>query len=289
MMKSNEIEMKQGYLLSMDTSTSNMTIALLSGGQVVQEHETEAVRNHSVQLLPNIKSMLTSEGIKPKDLAAIAIGQGPGSYTGVRIGVTAGKTLAWSLGIPLIGISSLEAMAHSGYRQVIQSQNTGNLTINVESGTVKDKVRYIIPLMDARRSQAFTGIYECREDQTWNCLKQDGIRVISAWLEELSVMLNHNSTSANGAGLPDEIIFVGETELFTDAIKSFADEWSDRMGSGAVYSSSSHIKAADVGYLANKLWNEDTFKSDDFYDFVPNYTRLAEAEANLLKAAQERE
>jgi tRNA threonylcarbamoyladenosine biosynthesis protein TsaB len=260
------------YLLGIDTSTSNMTIALLKNGEVVQEHDTEAVRNHSVQLLPNIQTLLKSAGIKPKDLSAIAVGQGPGSYTGVRIGVTAGKTFAWSLGIPLIGVSSLEAMAHSGINQF-----AGKAANDVEADI--QPIRYIIPLMDARRNQVFTAIYEVREGGVWSCLKQDGIRLMSTWLEELADLLKDLVSE----GLPKEIIFVGETEQFAEQINRFAEQ----QNRPQVIRFESSIKAAEVGLLANKQWSDPVFQADNSYDFVPNYTRLAEAEANLLKARQD--
>lgn len=261
------------YLLGMDTSTSNMTIALLKNGEVVQEHDTEAVRNHSVQLLPNIQTLLKSAGIKSKDLSAIAVGQGPGSYTGVRIGVTAGKTFAWSLGIPLIGVSSLEAMAHSGIKQF-----AGDVEADIHP-----KIRYIIPLMDARRIQVFTAVYEMREGGIWSCLKQDGIRLMSTWLEELADLLKDRFNAGGTEGLPEEIIFVGETEQFAEQINRFAEQ-QNRL---QVIRFESSIKAAEVGLLANEQWSDPAFQADNSYDFVPNYTRLAEAEANLLKARQD--
>ncbi|WP_099221556.1 tRNA (adenosine(37)-N6)-threonylcarbamoyltransferase complex dimerization subunit type 1 TsaB [Listeria costaricensis] len=125
-------------ILGIDTSTDTMSIALYQEGTILGEYTTNLKKNHSVRLLPAIQTLLEECGATPRDLTKIAVSEGPGSYTGLRIGVTAAKTLAWDLDIPLVGISSLEVLAASG--------------------------RYfngkIVPLMDARRGNVYAGVYE---------------------------------------------------------------------------------------------------------------------------------
>ncbi|WP_165921185.1 tRNA (adenosine(37)-N6)-threonylcarbamoyltransferase complex dimerization subunit type 1 TsaB [Paenibacillus albiflavus] len=280
-MEANNETIKPEYILGIDTSTSNMTIALLKNGKVVQEHDTEAVRNHSVQLLPNIQSLLKDAEIKPKDLSLLAVGQGPGSYTGVRIGVTTAKTFAWSLGVPLIGVSSLHAMARSGLRQYAEVNRC-----DIKAGK---QARYLIPLMDARRNQVFTAVYRHGnvdgEGAGWDCLKQDGIRLMPKLLEEVAELLAGQSSQKDAMEQPLEVIFVGETELFAEQINRFEEEFGNAKFKVAIFPSS--IRGAEIGYLANERWHESDAKTDDVFDFVPNYARLTEAEANLLKAKQE--
>ena len=103
-----------GCCLAIDTSTSAMTVAILENGHLLGEISSHAERNHSLGLLPHIQDLLSRLGMKPRDLGSVAAGQGPGSYTGVRIAVSVAKTFAWSLGLDLIGMSSLEAMAIGG-------------------------------------------------------------------------------------------------------------------------------------------------------------------------------
>ncbi|WP_457826661.1 tRNA (adenosine(37)-N6)-threonylcarbamoyltransferase complex dimerization subunit type 1 TsaB, partial [Staphylococcus aureus] len=67
--------------------------------------------NHSIQLMPTVKMLLEEANLTPKQLDAIIVAKGPGSYTGLRIGVTTAKTLAYTLNIPLYGVSSLQALA----------------------------------------------------------------------------------------------------------------------------------------------------------------------------------
>ena len=82
--------------------------------------------------------------MKPADLDKIVVAKGPGSYTGVRIGVTIAKTFAWTLNIPLVGISSLEALA---------------------AGVGRHFDGFISPLFDARRGQIYTGLYQFKNGQ----------------------------------------------------------------------------------------------------------------------------
>lgn len=101
-------------ILGIDTATDTMSVALSNEGQIMGEITTNLKKNHSVRLLPAISELLTECGVTVRDLTKIAVAKGPGSYTGLRIGVTAAKTLAWDLGIPIVGVSSLEVLAKSG-------------------------------------------------------------------------------------------------------------------------------------------------------------------------------
>lgn len=101
-------------ILGMDTSSDTMTIALFNEGVVIGEYTTNLRKNHSVRLLPAIAVLMEECGVKPTDLEKIAVAKGPGSYTGLRIGVTVAKTMAWDAGIPIVGISSLALLAENG-------------------------------------------------------------------------------------------------------------------------------------------------------------------------------
>ncbi|MEW9702099.1 tRNA (adenosine(37)-N6)-threonylcarbamoyltransferase complex dimerization subunit type 1 TsaB [Paenibacillus sp. SI8] len=255
-------------ILAIDTSTSSMTVAVLDDGKMIGELNSFAEKNHSIGLLPDIQKLLASLDLKPKDLNAVAVGQGPGSYTGVRIGVSVAKTLAWSLGLALIGVSSLEAMALGG-----NSKDT------LESGGDISAARWIVPLMDARRTQAFTGAYEAKGD-AWRTVMPDGIRVMAPWTEQLlglakRVELRQEATGITELEEPKEILFVGETEGFSDQIGRFQEEWN-----GKVRSLSYRIEGQYIGRLAypRLLQGEQA----DVHNFVPNYAQLPEAEVNYL-------
>lgn len=124
-------------LLAFDTSSQDLSVALTEDDNLLGKIDLNIKKNHSISLMPAIDFLMTNAGLQPEDLDRIAVAQGPGSYTGLRIAVTTAKTLASTLNIDLVGVSSLAAIA-----------------ANVE---VAGKV---VPLIDARRQNVYAGIYE---------------------------------------------------------------------------------------------------------------------------------
>ncbi|RGR84954.1 tRNA (adenosine(37)-N6)-threonylcarbamoyltransferase complex dimerization subunit type 1 TsaB [Heyndrickxia coagulans] len=124
-------------VLAIDTSNEVLGVSLADDHVVLAEYMTNLKKNHSVRVMPAVQEVMVACGIKPAELDKIVVAKGPGSYTGIRIGVTIAKTMAWSLQIPLAGVSSLKLLAASG---------------RYFDG-------YISPLFDARRGRIYTGLY----------------------------------------------------------------------------------------------------------------------------------
>ncbi|MFS8580969.1 MAG: tRNA (adenosine(37)-N6)-threonylcarbamoyltransferase complex dimerization subunit type 1 TsaB, partial [Novibacillus thermophilus] len=122
-------------ILAIDTSTLVMGVSLLEDDRVLGEVTTNLRKDHSVRLMPTVARLMEELRLSLSELDLIAVASGPGSYTGVRIGVTTAKTMAWSRNLPLIGISSLAVLAMNGLR-------------------FDGK---IAPLFDARRDRVYTG------------------------------------------------------------------------------------------------------------------------------------
>jgi tRNA threonylcarbamoyladenosine biosynthesis protein TsaB len=135
--------------LAIDTSNLVMGVAVISDNKIVGEYTTNLKKNHSIRLMPAIQELLEEVEIAPQELDRIIVAKGPGSYTGVRIGVTVAKTLAWTLNKELVGVSSLEVLAQSG---------------RYFNG-------YVVPIFDARRTQVFTGVY--KSDGQFSLLQED--------------------------------------------------------------------------------------------------------------------
>ncbi|HEY4552434.1 MAG TPA: tRNA (adenosine(37)-N6)-threonylcarbamoyltransferase complex dimerization subunit type 1 TsaB [Bacillaceae bacterium] len=149
-------------ILAIDTSNDVLGIALLSKDQVIGEYITNLKKNHSVRVMPAIEQLMKDCGIEPSALTKIVVAKGPGSYTGVRIGVTIAKTMAWSLGIPLSGVSSL--------------------AVSAATGRYFDG--YISPFFDARRGLVYTGLYRFVDGELQN-VKQDTNMLAKEWAEQL--------------------------------------------------------------------------------------------------------
>ena len=134
--------MKDQLILLLETATTTCSVALAHNGSIhcVEEHGDSFVHGEKLALF--IQHVLSEARINPSDLAAISISSGPGSYTGLRIGVSTAKGLCYALDIPLIGIDTIEAMA-SGFTESVNISNSSLL----------------IPMLDARRMEVYTGIY----------------------------------------------------------------------------------------------------------------------------------
>lgn len=279
-----------GTLLAIDTSTSSMSVALTRGGELLGELTSKAERNHSIHLIPLIQQLLTSAGMRPRDLDALAVGVGPGSYTGVRIGVTVAKTFAWTHGMALLGVSSLEALALGGVEAFWTEagrtrgsdpdkaagtealESTGAEGSGVTFGTAGSSEKiWIVPMLEARRGQAYTGLYQATP-QGWSCLTADAIRLMSVWSEEL---LESALNAKEGEGAPDRILFIGETGLHVAVLQQFFEKWP-----GASAMVDHEIHASHIAAIGRRHWQEG--RTVQAHALVPNYTQLTEAENNLL-------
>ncbi|RXX21557.1 tRNA (adenosine(37)-N6)-threonylcarbamoyltransferase complex dimerization subunit type 1 TsaB [Streptococcus oralis] len=123
-------------VLAFDTSSKALSLAILEDKQVLAETTINIKKNHSITLMPAIDFLMGSLDWTPKDLDRIVVAEGPGSYTGLRIAVATAKTLAHTLNIELVGMSSLLAL--------VPRQQEG----------------LFVPLMDARRNNVYAGFYE---------------------------------------------------------------------------------------------------------------------------------
>ncbi|RKJ92259.1 tRNA (adenosine(37)-N6)-threonylcarbamoyltransferase complex dimerization subunit type 1 TsaB [Aeromonas veronii] len=126
-------------ILAVDTATEACSAALLVGDKLFSRWE-EAPRDHTRKILPMVQAVLEDAGISLSDLDAIAFGRGPGSFTGVRIGISVAQGLAFGAGVPLIGISTLAAMAQGAYRL--------------------DGAQQVLTAIDARMNEVYFGRYE---------------------------------------------------------------------------------------------------------------------------------
>ncbi|HEX9151502.1 MAG TPA: tRNA (adenosine(37)-N6)-threonylcarbamoyltransferase complex dimerization subunit type 1 TsaB [Flavobacterium sp.] len=127
------------YILNIETATKNCSVALAKEGKMILCKEiAEEGYSHAERLHVFIEEIIQEAGITFKDLAAVAVSQGPGSYTGLRIGVSAAKGLCYALGVPLIAVDTLKILASQ---------------VTVAKGL-------IIPMIDARRMEVYSAIFD---------------------------------------------------------------------------------------------------------------------------------
>ena len=100
-------------LLALDTTTPRAALAVVSAAGLVRAASPDPSARHGRTLVPALRELLDAAGMAPADLDGLVVGLGPGSYTGLRVGLTAAKTLAYALGKPLVGLDSLEVVARN--------------------------------------------------------------------------------------------------------------------------------------------------------------------------------
>ena len=128
--------------LYLDTTSSFLYTAIIKDDSIVAEIKEQLGNNLSEYTLPRIEEMLTVKNVSVDEINKIIVVNGPGSFTGIRIGLTIAKTLAWAKNIPIIPISSLEAMALS----------------------YDGDYDYVVPAIDARRNYLYASIYDTKNN-----------------------------------------------------------------------------------------------------------------------------
>lgn len=102
-----------GPILALDTATDEASVVVCSRSKLLAEQRWTSVRRQTVELAPRVRLALDSAGVDPADLAGIAVAIGPGSYTGLRVGLAFAKGLSLVTGTPIVGIPTLDGLAHS--------------------------------------------------------------------------------------------------------------------------------------------------------------------------------
>jgi len=144
-------------VLSLDTATRRGSIALARSGQILQEEALEERSGHARDLLPGIDRLLRGQGLVPAELAGVGVTLGPGSFTGVRVGMATAKGLAYSLDVGVAGLSTLEALA----RAALQAQPVSPLAV--------------CAVLDAGRGEVYAAIFRVErgepirstQDRSW--------------------------------------------------------------------------------------------------------------------------
>lgn len=302
----NEYENKRPSqrLLAFDTATSSLAVAVMEGGRVLAERNIHAERNHSAYLVTAIGDCLEAAGLAKRDLNGIAVGIGPGSYTGIRIAVTTAKTLAWSLRLPVYGVSSLAALALGGWasasgqdaaalgelaarrgspaglsRPAPAAAGSGGAEAAAASAAAEGRRaaaggHWIAPLVDARRGQAYSALFGVPAPGGWpERLEPDAIRLMDGWAGELMRQLEQLPPDER----PARLWFVGETEKHEAAIAPLIAAFGE-----LVQLVPYELEGAWMGIAGlARTW----LPADDVHALEPNYTQLAEAEAKRLRNA----
>ena len=129
--------MEHPVILMMETSTEWCSVAISSGEKIIARRITETGKQHASLLAPFVDEALKEAGLKASECDAVAVSEGPGSYTGLRVGVSTAKGLCFGAGIPLLAVGTLKVLAMQG----------------------AGKADFIVPMIDARRMEVYCAVF----------------------------------------------------------------------------------------------------------------------------------
>lgn len=139
-------------ILCIETGTDICSVGIARDGELVSLRESDEGRDHAKKVAVFVDELLSETGISPDELDAVAVGMGPGSYTGLRIGVSFAKGLCYGLQIPLLAIGSLDALTEVA----IEDNEAGILDVESWDDAI------LCPMVDARRMEVYTQLFDSR-------------------------------------------------------------------------------------------------------------------------------
>ncbi|MEM6802918.1 MAG: tRNA (adenosine(37)-N6)-threonylcarbamoyltransferase complex dimerization subunit type 1 TsaB [Bacteroidota bacterium] len=138
----NQANQREALILAIETATSIGSIALFEGEKLLAYMDIRRAKSHARLLMPMIEQLLGNLEVAPADLAAVGVSKGPGSYTGLRVGVSTAKGLCMALDKPLLSLGSLETLA----------EKVKGLALELDA--------YICPMLDARRMEVYHEVFD---------------------------------------------------------------------------------------------------------------------------------
>ena len=226
-------------ILAFETSAKAASVAIMDNGKLLGESYQNTGLTHSQTLMVMAEDLLKACNLTVKDVQAVAVAAGPGSFTGVRIGVAAAKGFAWGGELPCYGVSTLEAMARN---------------LGAYQG-------YVVPAMDARRSQVYTAVFHAEKG------------VLSRVEEDMAISLMELKEKIKN--YPEPVFLVGDGanlcyNTLLEEVPGLVLPPEHRM----------HQRAAGVAMAAQAM--ADAGDPGNGAELTPNYLRLSQAERERL-------
>lgn len=239
-------------ILAVDSSTSKASVALWSDGKILNEININDGKTHSEKLVPMIKEVFDRSDTAPQDADFFAVSEGPGSFTGLRIGIVTVKAMAMALGKKCVSVPTLDALAYN----------------------CKDFKGFICPVINARNNQVFTAVYKYGDK-----FPQKLTEYMPLHISELSDLIISLKDTENGS-----IIFCGDAALV------HADFFKEQLkGCFECFTAENEkllADAASVAYMADFMICEGKIIDSDL--LVPNYLRKSSAEQMKEKKGREK-
>jgi len=236
-------------VLGIEAATPVASVGVVGKGGILAERLVNNKRHHSVNLLPMVRDVLSDAEVEPERLRGIAVSSGPGSFTGLRIGMAVAKTLAQVWNLPVVGISTLETLAQplAGHRNLL------------------------CPILNARRNEVYAAVY-LTVDNKLKLLSGPEALDIEKLVLLLECLLKRHAKNGEGA-----VTFLG------DGVPVYKEELGSSLGAKADFASSAMWFPR--GAVTAHLGRERIMAGEgvDPLSLQPEYIRLSEAEVKWLK------
>lgn len=250
-------------VLGIESSSPVASVALVSEHKLWGEMTLNIGLTHSEQLLPLIDDLLQQAKVAPADLGGIAVAGGPGSFTGLRIGMATAKGLAQGLKIPLVSISTLLALAFQQAGCCCLASSPLNRALEPESSAPAKCCCLVSPLLNARKSEVYTALFRFAGD-TYEQLEPAQAISPQLWAQKL-------------AAYQETVVLTGEGVLCYEEI------WREILEEKAVYppAFSRIARGASVAWLGQQRLARG--EQDDLFALKPMYIRSSEAQRKLAE------
>ncbi len=259
---------KNVKILAIDTSSSVCSVALLEGNTVIDERNMNNGLTHSENLMPLVDQLLKANEVELKDINVIGVCIGPGSFTGIRIGIASILPMAEFNNIKVAPVSSLQVLArnvdiNAEFENEMFSQNMGQPLYNIETfKSITNQIKEysekitqttIIPILDARNDLVYTGVYDT---------------IYKKQCEELSCTIDEAIEIYNKY---DNIVFVGD-----GAVKHEEKIKSSMQNKTIKFAENNSQFASNVGKAAYEMYLDNSLRQPN--EIQPLYLRKSQAE-----------
>lgn len=249
-------------LLAIETTGANASVAIINEKKEICEERCDETLNHLRLLIPMMEQLLKKCKLQLNDIDAIAVSEGPGSFTGIRIGMATAKALAQVLNLDVVCVPTLKTFAY----------------------TVPEEKRILCPIFDARRSQVYAGAYHWNEHGICEQLVADGAYALEEFLKEIELVVQKTKIG--------EVLFFGDGIVpYKNAIEDWKTEKNRLLSQNdlLIAFASEEVrlqKASSVAALGYELWEKGN--AQNLFSVKPVYLRQAEAQRKLEEAEAKR-
>lgn len=239
-------------ILALETTGKYGSAALIDEAGNITASSSSCEMNHLKEIITLANDCLDKAGKKIADVTHVATSEGPGSFTGIRIGVTTARTLAQMMNVPCVGVSSLEGMA-----------------LNAASSASDNSCGYVCSIINARRRQTYGGIWKIQDGKLEACKEQKQYMI-----EEICEMIKD---------LDGKVMITGDgIDAYEEIIRESLDEEIFALADETVR----YQTAVTVAEIAAR--KVEAGEAVAFNELLPNYMRLSEAEQRLKEGTLSR-